>query len=91
MNDALKRLQQAIGSGTVQVVIGRTGAVALRGVNDAQREGLTDVCIYRRLRNTPEMRLALARAQVTAGRTVDERVISSGLHSHDGGTTWSRH
>lgn len=32
-----------------------------------------------------------SRAEVTAGRTLDQRAIASGQHSHDGGRTWGAH
>ena len=89
--EALKRLQAAIGAGTVSLVVSSAGAIALRGWRDADRAGLSDVCAYRELRNTPELRRALARAEVIAGRQVDARTIAAGVHSHDGGRTWGSH
>ena len=50
--EALKRLQAAIGAGTVSLVVSSAGAIALRGWRDADRAGLSDVCAYRELRNT---------------------------------------
>jgi hypothetical protein len=91
MADALKRLQQAIGAGSVTMVVGPRGSIALRGWTDEQRGGLTDLCAFRKLRNTPEGRRALMRAETMAGRQVDERVIAAGVHSHDGGATWGTH
>jgi hypothetical protein len=88
---ALARLQAAIGAGSVSVVVGRTGAVALKGWRDADRAGVSDLCAYRALRNTPELRRAIARAEVIAGRQVDARTIAAGVHSHDGGHTWGAH
>ncbi len=87
---ALVRLQAAIGAGTVQVIVAR-GSIALRGWLAADREGISDLCAYRALANTPEMRRAVFRAEAMSGQRVDPRAIASGLHSHDGGQTWSRH
>jgi hypothetical protein len=88
---ALARLQAAIGAGAVSVVVSRAGAIALKGWGDADRAGVSDLCAYRELRNSPEMRRALARAEVLAGRTVDARTIAAGVHSHDGGQSWGSH
>jgi hypothetical protein len=88
---ALERLQRAIGAGEVSVIVSRAGAVALKGWAAADRAGVSDLCAYRVLRNTPEMRRAVARAEVIAGRTIDARTISAGVHSHDGGATWGAH
>ncbi len=86
---ALERLAAALQSGAVSVAIGRAGGVAFVGWND--REGVSDLCAYRALANRPEMRRAVFRAEALSGHRLDPRAISSGLHSHDGGATWSRH
>jgi hypothetical protein len=88
---ALARLQQAIGAGTVQIVVGRAGAVAFKGWLDADRNGVSDLCAYRALANTPELRRALVRAEAMSGNRMDPRAIAGGLHSHDGGKSWDRH
>jgi hypothetical protein len=91
--DATRRLEAALAAGTVQAVIGAQGGIAFRGWREGERGGLTDLCAYRRLRaaNSPELRRALARAEVLAGRTVNEQAINAGVHSHDGGHTWGSH
>lgn len=88
MKSALDRLQEMLGAGTAQAVIGAQGAVAFRGWKD--RAGLSDLCAYRKLaaRNAPELRRAIARAEVSAGRKIDPRAVASGVHSHDGGKSW---
>lgn len=88
---ALKRLQDAIGLGRVQVKIGANGAIAFAGWQD--RDGITDACAYRRLMSSgsSELRRAIARAEAIAGVKVNERVINGGAHSHDGGRTWGKH
>ena len=87
--DALKRLQAALALGTVKVIVGRTGSIAFGNWND--RSGLTDLCAYRAIANTPEMRRALVRAEAMSGNKMDPRAIAAGEHSHDGGATWSKH
>ena len=91
MNEALKRLQAAIGAGSVGIVLSRTGAIALRNWAPEQRAGLTDLCAVRKLRNSPEFRRALARAEALAGVKLNESAIRAGVHSHDGGQTWGAH
>ena len=88
---ALQRLEQAIGAGTVKVTIGRQGGIALVGWAEADRSGVSDLCAYRALANSPAMRRAVLRAEAMNGNKLDPRAIASGLHSHDGGSTWSRH
>lgn len=89
--DALTRLQQQLAAGIVRVTVGRNGAVALTGWAQDERSGVSDLCAYRALANTPEMRRALLKAEAMSGNRMDPRAIASGLHSHDGGATWSRH
>lgn len=85
---AIERLQAALAAGTVTLSVGAQGGIAFRGWQD--RRDVTDLCAYRALAasNSPELRRALARAEVIAGRKVDARVLAAGVHSHDGGTTW---
>jgi hypothetical protein len=89
---ALERLRESIGAGRVQVVVGKgNGAFALKGWADNDREGVSDVCAYRALLNTPEMRRAIQRAQAMSATPLNQQAIAGGLHSHDGGKTWGRH
>lgn len=87
-DEALKRLQAALGAGAITLTIGRQGALAITGWAEDQREGLSDVCAFRRLANTPELRRALAAAEARAGVRLDRRMITQGVHSHDGGKSW---
>lgn len=88
---ALVRLEEAIGAGKVSVVVGIMGSVAFKGWDD--NAGISDLCAYRKLMadGSPALRRALARAEVSAGRSVNYQAVNSGLHSHDGGRTWSKH
>ena len=86
---ALGRLRAALAVGTVTVVVGRNGAIAFRNWRD--NGGVSDLCAYRAIANSPELRRALARAEVTSGNRINPQAIASGLHSHDGGSTWSKH
>ena len=86
---ALERLRAAIAIGTVTVVVGRNGSIAFRGWRD--NAGVSDLCAYRVIANSPEMRRALARAEVMSGNKMNPQAIAAGMHSHDGGSTWSKH
>lgn len=86
--EALRRLNDALTAGTVKVIVGRTGSIALGGWDD--RSGISDLCAYRALMNAPAMRRAVMRAEAMSGNRLDPRAIASGLHSHDGGATWAR-
>jgi hypothetical protein len=86
---AVKKLEAALGAGTVKVLVGPTGAIAFAGWG-AEREDVSDVCAYRTLAagQSWELRQAIARAEAISGRKVNERAIAAGHHSHDGGKTW---
>lgn len=88
---AVRRLEEALASGGVQVVVGANGAVAFRGWGAADRAGVSDVCAFRRLTQAGSwpLRIALARAEGAAGRHHDRDQIAAGTHSHDGGATWN--
>ncbi len=91
---ALARLEKALGVGKAKVTIDkRTGALAFTGWTPEERDDVTDLCAYRRLtaRSSWELRKAIAIAEALAGRKVSAQAVSSGLHSHDGGQTFSRH
>lgn len=87
---AAKKIDALVAAKRVQVKVGPQGAVAFLGLAETDRDGLTDACIYRSLTRTGSAtaRMAIARAEQLAGRTVDRAVVAAGVHSHDGGTTW---
>lgn len=91
IKEALKRLEGSLAAGSASVVVGSNGALAFTGWGQEERSGVTDVCAYRLLMadGSWELRQAIARAEAIAGRSVDRRVIESGVHSHDGGATWA--
>lgn len=87
------KIGRAIVEGRVKVNVGPQGAIAFTGLEEAERDGVTDACAYRRLMATGSS-LAIAaveRAELMAGRKVDRQVIGQGAHSHDGGRTWHDH
>jgi len=86
---ALRRLAAALEANQVTLVVGANGAVAFR--NWTSRDGVTDVCAFRRLSvaGSFALRKALARAEAAAGRRVDANAVGAGVHSHDGGETWA--
>jgi hypothetical protein len=86
---AVDRLEAALGAGTAKVVVGPTGAVAFAGWTD--KNDVTDLCAFRRLtaKGSWALRQAVAKAQGIAGRTIDQRQVAAGVHSHDGGQTFS--
>lgn len=89
---ALAALEADLERGVVSVVIDRaSGAVAFDGWASGSRSGVSDVCAFRRLELSSSMalKLAIERAELQAGRAVNREAVASGLHSHDGGRTWS--
>ncbi len=87
---ALKRLEAALSAGKVTISIGTNGAIAFKSWAAGERSSVTDVCAYRTLSagNSWALRQAVARAEATSGRKVNERAIAAGTHSHDGGKSW---
>lgn len=78
----------------VKPVVGPQGAITFKGWEDpAERNGITDACAYRRIMATGSVlaKQEIIRAEQLAGRSVDRKVVSQGVHSHDGGASWSRH
>jgi hypothetical protein len=90
---ATTALDQAIAARRVQIKIGPQGAVVFQGWSDAERDGITDNCAYRRLLATGSAlaRAEIARAEAAAGRKVNLLAVGQGIHSHDGGKTWHGH
>jgi hypothetical protein len=90
---AVSRLSAALASGRVRAKVGPQGAITFVGWSDAERDGITDACAYRRLMvsGSALAKAAIARAEQLAGRSVDRRVIAQGAHSHDDGRTWHDH
>ena len=79
--------------GIVQVKVGANGAVTFTGIQEADRPGITDACIYRRVMVSGSQLAvqAIAKAERLAGRSIDKQMVATGHHSHDGGATWHRH
>ena len=89
---AVAGLSTAITSGRVRVIVGPQGAIAFEGWTEAERDGVTDACAYRKIMvaGSALVKAAIARAEQMAGRAVDRRVVAHGVHSHDGGASWHR-
>ncbi len=90
---ATAKLEAALTAGRATVKIGPTGAIAFVGWQAEDRDGVADVCAYRRLvakRSWP-LTQAIARAETLAGRKLNPQVVAAGVHSHDGGATWGKH
>ncbi len=90
VRSAVERLSQELAAGRVKAVVSANGGVAFAGLSDADRNGITDACAYRRLMvsGSSLAKAKIAQAETMAGRTVNRQAIGQGLHSHDGGKTW---
>jgi hypothetical protein len=86
---AIARLESKLAKRQVKAVVGPQGSIAFAGWVE-ERAGITDACAYRRIMTTGSAlaRAEIARVEQLAGRSVDRRVVASGVHSHDGGVTW---
>jgi len=88
VREAVIRLAQGLKDKRIRLVIDPvTGAPAFAGWDATSKDGVSDACALRILKNTgsPMFAALLAQAQALAGRGVDTRTA---VHSHDGGKTW---
>jgi len=90
VDQALKRLEQYIQTGTVRIGISPQGAVTFAGWQD--RDGISDVCAFRSMTATNSwvLRQAVLRAEGMSGRKVNLKAIEAGIHTHDG-KKWEKH
>lgn len=87
---AVSKLDWLIKTRRAQARVGPQGAITFVGLNNEDRDGVTDSCLYRRLMATGSglAKAEIARAEALAGRKVDRKVVAAGVHSHDGGRSW---
>lgn len=90
---AAASIDKLLGAKKVTAKVGPQGAVTFTGIPDDVRDGMTDACIYRTITRTGSAaaKMAIQRAEQLAGRAVDRKTVALGVHSHDGGQTWSTH
>lgn len=90
IRETLKRLEGLLAFGTVRVVIGPRGELAFAGWEEKERQGVSDVCAYRKLvaAGSFELKRAIQKAETLAGRRLNPQAIAAGVHSHDGGQTF---
>lgn len=93
----LDTVAAALVSGRVKVKVDKaTGGVIFDGLTEAERDGVSDACVYRGVMSK-ELGSAFAaeaikKAEMLAGRKVDAKAVAThGLHSHDHGKTWHTH
>ena len=88
---AINALKKRLSEMTAFVVIGKNGSVAFSGWTE--NDGVSDLCAYRDLLQAQsfELRMWIKKAEVFYGRKIDPLAVEAGLHSHDGGKTWSKH
>lgn len=90
---AIASLASRLASGQAKAIVSKaTGSVAFRGWPEGETARVTDACAYRTVMATGSAmaKLAIARAEQLAGRTVDRKALTAGHHSHDGGATWHK-
>lgn len=92
VQQALKRLETALTSSTVKLVIAPNGAVTFAGWVPDSRRGLNDACAYRTLaaEGSWALRQAVAKAEALQGRRINAQAVAAGWHTHDG-KTWGKH
>lgn len=88
ISEVVDRIQKGLVNGNIKLQLSATGgAPAFAGIADADKNNVTDACIYRRIMATGSAlaKAKLAAAQALLGKPV---VTHGGQHSHDGGATW---
>ena len=87
---AIEKLAAKLAKGTVTAKTGPQGAITFVGWLEGDRSRVTDACAYRRIMATGSAaaKLALAKAEQLAGRSVNKQALAHGVHSHDHGKTW---
>lgn len=86
------KVTAGLASGKITAKIGPTGGIAFVGLSEAERDGVTDNCCYRRILATGSAlaKAAIAKAEALAGRSVDKMAVAHGHHTHGDGV-WHTH
>lgn len=89
---AVGGLDKALAMGSIKAIVGSQGAIAFVGWTNG-RADVTDACAYRRIMTSGSAlaKQAIMKAEQLAGRAVSKDAIAQGIHSHDGGKTWTKH
>lgn len=91
ISEAMTGLERQLADGTARLVVDPlTGAVGFDGWRD--RRFITDACAFNSLdqQQSPALAAALWEAQAQ-GLVISREAIARGVHTHDGGQTWSTH
>jgi hypothetical protein len=91
--EALAELERKLLIGEIRIGISPEGAIVFEGWEQRERAGVSDVCAFERLsqQDSAALMTAVQTAEALYGRSVDREQIKQGVHSHDGGATWSTH
>ncbi len=91
IEEALTKLERGLMAGEVTVEISYDGAICFVGWED--RNDVADVCAFETLsqRDSLALQQAVEAAQSISGFEVNREKVAAGIHSHDGGKTWSSH
>jgi hypothetical protein len=87
ISETVAKVQQGLVNGSIKLALSTSGSPAFAGLSDAEKNNVTDACIYRRIMATGS---ALAKAKIQAAQALLGKpvVTTNGTHSHDGGKTW---
>jgi hypothetical protein len=83
-------VEKGLARGRIKAVVSKKGGIAFDGLTVAERDDVTDACVYRALMRSGSAltRHMIAKAEMLAGAKVNNTVLAGGHHSHDGGQTW---
>ncbi len=87
ISEVVEKIQRGLVNGSMKLRLSSQGAVAFDGISDADKNNVTDACIYRRIMATGS---ALAKAKLASASALlgKQPITTNGSHSHDGGATW---
>lgn len=90
---ARERFIAGLKTGAIKPKVDAKGGVVFTGISEADRDGVTDACVYRYVMVSGSQLAiqAIARAEQLAGRSVNKQLVGQGYHSHDEGKTWHHH
>lgn len=89
----VEKFARGLAGGTVKAVVGPKGEVAFTGVPTAERNNVSDSCVYRAIMSTGSAlaRQQIARAEQLAGKRIDQKIVAGGHHGHTdahGNVSW---
>jgi hypothetical protein len=90
VKSAVDKLASMLAANRVTAKVGPQGAITFTNWANPERSFVSDACAYRMIMATGSAaaKIAIAKAEALAGRSVNKQALAQGIHSHDGGGHW---